>query len=486
MVLTTDSPKQDVTYFGEWNGFPPLYNFFWHHPRANKRLAEHFHTNREVVFIVVDKKVYLCFGTQWLQELRAHVLTTDGRQLKQNLQNFYPEFERIKKYLMSRVGENWKEKSDEQLAQDFHDVFSHVNEITGFDQYCMISEQFYLAEFEKYLRNEIGNNEKKFNEYRTTLTTPTRLSATQADELSLIQIAQKLQKADGDYSQIKTEIENHLREFGWLPVFVAGNAWDENYVRTELEKLVKRTDLAVREHEILDYGNAHTKATEQILSEFKHRTMWPELMQELAFIRNEGETLISLGTHVLRPAYEEFAKRMNISQEDFFYLTPDEIESFFKTKQPDANEIHQRKMATVVFTDVSKTLVVSGEKALNFFNKIYQRPEKNQSESLQGTCASVGQAQGTVHILHSAADMVNFKQGEILVADSTCIDYVPAMRKAAAVVTELGGITSHAAIVSRELGIPCIVGVPNVHLILKNGQRIAIDANNGKITLLEN
>ena len=67
------------------------------------------------------------------------------------------------------------------------------------------------------------------------------------------------------------------------------------------------------------------------------------------------------------------------------------------------------------------------------------------------------------------------------VSELTCIDYVPIMRIAGAVLTDVGGITSHAALVSRELHIPAIVGVHNVHLILKDGDMVEVDAEKGAV-----
>jgi len=85
----------------------------------------------------------------------------------------------------------------------------------------------------------------------------------------------------------------------------------------------------------------------------------------------------------------------------------------------------------------------------------------------------------------SAKDINEFKQGEILVTDMTAPDWVPAMRKAKAIVTNRGGITCHAAIVSRELGIPCIVGTASrgngATESISSGAEITVDAVNGVV-----
>lgn len=100
---------------------------------------------------------------------------------------------------------------------------------------------------------------------------------------------------------------------------------------------------------------------------------------------------------------------------------------------------------------------------------------------LEGEAASPGIAVGIVRILKSARDIAKVKKGDILVTDMTTPDFVPAMKKAVAIVTNKGGQTSHAAIVSRELGVPAIVGTKTATKVLKPGHVITVDASEGKI-----
>ncbi|MDE1797955.1 MAG: hypothetical protein KGH63_00930, partial [Candidatus Micrarchaeota archaeon] len=100
---------------------------------------------------------------------------------------------------------------------------------------------------------------------------------------------------------------------------------------------------------------------------------------------------------------------------------------------------------------------------------------------LTGHGASPGIGKGPVRILNSPADMGQMQQGEVLVTDMTTPDFVPAMKKAVAIITNTGGMTAHAAIVSRELGVPCIVGATGATTKLKTGQFITVDALRGKV-----
>lgn len=100
---------------------------------------------------------------------------------------------------------------------------------------------------------------------------------------------------------------------------------------------------------------------------------------------------------------------------------------------------------------------------------------------LQGAGASPGIVSGSVRILRSAREIGRVLKEEILVAPMTNPDYVPAMRKARAIVTDSGGKTSHAAIVSRELGIPCVVGTEKATRVLKNGMLITVNGSAGLV-----
>lgn len=100
---------------------------------------------------------------------------------------------------------------------------------------------------------------------------------------------------------------------------------------------------------------------------------------------------------------------------------------------------------------------------------------------LQGQPASPGVVTGIVNILKSAKEINKIKHGDILVTDMTTPDFVPAMKRAVAIVTNKGGQTSHAAIVSRELGVPCVVGTKTATTTLKQGRVITVDGAAGMV-----
>ena len=110
--------------------------------------------------------------------------------------------------------------------------------------------------------------------------------------------------------------------------------------------------------------------------------------------------------------------------------------------------------------------------------------EKEPDLPIRGRSACQGIVEGYVKVVRNLGDLNDFKEGWILVAEKTQPSYVMVMKKARGIVTDIGGITSHAAIISREFNIPCIVATSNATKILKDGDFVKVDAFTGEISKL--
>jgi pyruvate, water dikinase len=135
---------------------------------------------------------------------------------------------------------------------------------------------------------------------------------------------------------------------------------------------------------------------------------------------------------------------------------------------------------------ISSDLFLVGEKAQTFIAKLnIIKEEIGDVKMLAGDCASPGRVRGEAKIINVIADMAKMKKGDILVSIATTPDLVPAIKKAAAIVTDVGGITCHAAIISRELGIPCVVGTKIATKVINDGMLLDVDATHGKVDMID-
>lgn len=157
--------------------------------------------------------------------------------------------------------------------------------------------------------------------------------------------------------------------------------------------------------------------------------------------------------------------------EDHYYF-PQDIEW---AKEKDTPAGRQGKLYIVQTRPITTTEKKEEQSAVGTI------PEKDAEKMLMGDPASPGIGIGKVKIIRSLSDGKDFEKGMVLVARATNPDYVPLMKKAAAIITEAGGRTSHAAIVSREFGIPAVVGTPMAMSRLKDGMMVTVHGSLGFI-----
>jgi pyruvate,water dikinase len=115
---------------------------------------------------------------------------------------------------------------------------------------------------------------------------------------------------------------------------------------------------------------------------------------------------------------------------------------------------------------------------------IVEEEFSSDAKEVKGMCACRGHVTGKVCVVMNTKEFSDFKEGNVLVTACTRPEFAPLMKKAIAIVTDEGGITSHAAIVSRELAIPCVIGTQKATSIFKNGMTVEVDADNGIVKIV--
>ncbi|MCP4297054.1 MAG: PEP-utilizing enzyme, mobile region, partial [Proteobacteria bacterium] len=132
------------------------------------------------------------------------------------------------------------------------------------------------------------------------------------------------------------------------------------------------------------------------------------------------------------------------------------------------------------------TIVLWGvtNESMTAWSKLRDIGDPENVTEMTGFAASPGIVEGVARVCRSVKDIGELQEGEILVSPTTSPSWAPAFQKIKAVVTDVGGIMSHAAIVCREYGMPAIVGTGKATSIIKTGMRIKVDGNTGKIDLM--
>ncbi len=184
---------------------------------------------------------------------------------------------------------------------------------------------------------------------------------------------------------------------------------------------------------------------------------------------------IDMGSRILK----EIGARTGYSLDELKYAVAPEIHDLIITGQPSRKELQQRRKASAFIITRFGYIVKTGKKMEKIAQTMLGSQNFDHIHDVRGLTASPGRAIGKVKILKSATEVGKIKPGDILVAVMTRPDYITAMKKAAAIVTNEGGITSHAAIVSRELGIPCIIGTKIATEVFKDGETVEVNANHG-------
>jgi phosphohistidine swiveling domain-containing protein len=179
----------------------------------------------------------------------------------------------------------------------------------------------------------------------------------------------------------------------------------------------------------------------------------------------------------IKAVMKEFTKK------EIKFLMPEEI---FGGKKIKKEEIEKRKSGYVyykkkIYTGKAIERLIK-EKNIKFDDEVEL---KNQKDILKGQIAYIGKVKGNVKIVSTIKDISKVNKGDVLVSSMTLPKYILAMKKAVAFLTDEGGIGCHAAILSREMKKPCIIGTKIATKVLKDGDLVEVDANNGIVKILK-
>lgn len=266
----------------------------------------------------------------------------------------------------------------------------------------------------------------------------------------------------GYYNEKPRSMEEYAKE---LREMLAGNPFNQ---LIQLEKQ-QTADLKARKKVLSGLSKAEKKIA--------------NVTAEASFLKDYYKFSINQSIYCAEPFFQEISARTNVSAETIKELLPQETAGLLKGEKLDWGLVSERKRHYVLISFPGAFEILTGRHAEEFESTYLGMQVQDQFE-WKGRVASPGKAVGLAKVVLGQKDFSTFNAGDILVVTNTSPDFVPLMKKAAAIVAEEGGLTAHVSVVSREFGIPCIVGIEHITRVLKNGDKIEVDARLGLVKRL--
>jgi phosphoenolpyruvate synthase/pyruvate phosphate dikinase len=357
-----------------------------------------------------------------------------------------------------------------------------------------VSQPEYLELAYNKLKSLVKQNCSDIEEKCITLTTPRQLDIIKKEELASYKLSLQNHISEAD-------ILKHAEQYPWLFWNTYNREIILNFLKKKFEDLksIEKNKRGQHIEHVKKAIETHNQKYKKILKAFKKDQEEIEYLSSvfsaLAVDRLKLKAWWGGAEYLFLPLFDEIAKRANTDAEELLmtYRVRD-IESLLTNgKKISEKQKQERKKLYAVALEKNQLKFYEASEAEEYFNNNIKPAEETntQEQEIRGVSANLGVATGKAYVVHVGdlqqltKDMMNFKEGDVLVTTMTQPTMVSLARKAAAIVTNEGGLTSHASILAREFGIPCIVGTHTATEKIKSGDNIEVDANKGTVRILK-
>ncbi len=378
---------------------------------------------------------------------------------------------------------------DEKLDKISSFIIDWEKLITEFSKIVSIPE---IANFgaPSYLKDVIAEkvSESDMNHVLEVLLAPIKLSFHQKAELAFLKLFIEYYKTK-DWEE---KLQIFIKDWHWVDnsYFEVSEIDVDPWIK-EFSKLNK-DELNSRLEQINNYCKKVKKRKKEVVKKYKLDSTIENLANQLSFSiwwQDDRKGLIWWYLGFLKEIATYIGKKYNIKFHDLQYYFLDELYQLaISGKTVPSNLVKKRQGYWAVLLEPGNIKEYYGDEAKEFIKQYRDASEKNYqtSEIISGivACRSSKLVRGKVKVIHSSRES-DFKQGDILVAPMTSPDFIHLMRKAKAIITDIGGLMSHASVVSRELDVPCIVGTKVATKRLKTGDNVEINTKTGIIKKID-
>lgn len=317
------------------------------------------------------------------------------------------------------------------------------------------------------------------------LAAPEEYSFFQKEELDLLSL-----RLGKNNKEREDKLKEHQKKYFWmLNNYHSAKIVPVSYFKNILTKISKE-EAEIRLNQIRKNKSKARELKKEIVKKYKLPNNILKISKRLAFCiwwQDLRKSYIFQANQLISLFIKEFSRRSKIGEKNLHFYTVEDFVNLLYGKKVGKTELIARKNNFLIHWELKKGNIslVSGKEAEDVFWRYAKKETGHAKKELQGKVISSGKVVGTVKIVLGMNYVGKVRKGDILVATMTTPDYVMALKKASAVITDEGGLTSHAAIVARELKIPGIVGTNIATQILKDGDLVEVDADKGVVRILK-
>ncbi len=418
--------------------------------------------------------------------------------LRQHADRCYSQCEKLLKTSREiSAADRYKELSNRELAHLFFRYSGEAEKLGSYLTTVIACQNAFEPIFDENLRSALEKREKKdlFDEYKSALSIASKENLFVQNMKELISLASEIEKSEKlrnlfglpDNEVIKKlpeidpsfwkQMQSYVSQFGWMkPQYYRGEPYSEIDVILRL-KTILTDDCTKKKHEMGQEKTQRNARLARIMAEMGSTdlTELVEIMRDYLHLRTYRLEVFFIANEYARQLLEEIARRLNATYDDIIFLTQTEIlQSLEKDEAPKLTVMKGRKEGFAI-------IMIGGEVSI-YEGPSYEKLAKKEAEAktikkIEGRVASIGRAQGSAKLVLVTDDIYNVNKGDIIVATMTTPNFIPAIEKCSAIVTDEGGILCHAAIVSREFGIPCIIGTGDATKKINNNDTIEVNAS---------
>ena len=283
-------------------------------------------------------------------------------------------------------------------------------------------------------------------------------------------------------------MRRHYKKYLWIYYTYQGPVLEPDYFYEILRGIFKTGDLKKFQVQRAGRFKEIKKQRADLFKKLKFsraEIRFFDIAADIVYLKAFRKDCMYFGSYVTDKVSKEIARRLNLTLKQVRYFAYWEMKDALLKNKFKVDVLNQRYKFSVVYTDSFRPKIYTGKAAQKFLNNLrFEKQDLTEIKELKGLTAYPGKVKGIVKIIETADDLKKMNQGDILLSETTYPALVPAMKKAAAIVTNVGGLTCHAAIVARELKIPCVIGTKIATRVLKDGDKVEVDANEGWVRKL--